>query len=75
LLLAVGEAVRAAGRARRVDRGCPAKAKRASKGFEELGWIVPNVYVFAVPAEPTSGVKVIVGVTAEAPRFCTTMVV
>src|SRR5438309_647768 len=49
--------------------------KRGSNAFDWLGWIgVAKVYVFAVPAAPTSGVKVICGVTAEAPRFCTTIV-
>src|SRR5712692_7222411 len=49
--------------------------KRGSNAFDELGWIgVANVYVFAVPVLPMSGVKVIWGVTAEAPRFCTTIV-
>src|SRR6266516_4995234 len=55
---------------------CVLNEKRGSNAFDELGWIgVANVYVFAVPAAPSRGVKVICGVTADAPRFCTTMVV
>src|SRR5712664_3819941 len=52
---------------------CVLNEKRGSNAFDELGWIgVANVYVFAVPALPMSGLKVIVGLTAAAPRFCTT---
>src|SRR6266545_926052 len=54
---------------------CVLNEKRGSKAFDELGWIgVANVYVFAVPVPFASGVKVIVGVTAVAPRFCTSNV-
>src|SRR5687768_2747839 len=54
---------------------CVLNEKRGSNAFDALGWIgVANVYVFAVPAAATSGVKVIVGVTAVVPRFCTTTV-
>src|SRR6266545_246891 len=52
---------------------CVLNEKRGSNALDELGWIAPKVYVLAVPALPTSGVKVICGVTAEAPRFCTTI--
>src|SRR5439155_638139 len=45
--------------------------KRGSNAFELFGAIDGNVYVFAVPGLPVSGVKVIFGVTAAAPRFCT----
>src|SRR5712691_3835885 len=54
---------------------CVLNEKRGSNAFEAFGWIaVAKVYVFAVPVLPTSGVNVIVGVTAVAPRFCTTIV-
>src|SRR5687767_14416133 len=57
------------------DVPCVLNEKRGSKAFAELGWTgVENVYVFAVPAAPTSGVNVICGVTAVVPRFCTTIV-
>src|SRR5688500_9215845 len=49
--------------------------KRGSKAFDACGWIAGKVYVFAVPAPPLSGVKVMVGVTAVPPRFWTTIVV
>src|SRR5216117_3796841 len=38
---------------------------RGSNAFEAFGWIAGNVYVFAVPGLPVSGVN------AAAPRFCT----
>src|SRR6266850_3546385 len=50
---------------------CVLKEKRGSNGFDEFGLIAGNVYVFAVPGLPVSGVNVIFGVTAAAPRFCT----
>src|SRR3954471_11401880 len=46
---------------------------RGSNAFDVFGAMDGNVYVFAVaPAgpPPASGVKVIFGVTAAAPRFC-----
>ena len=45
--------------------------KRGSNAFELFGAIDGYVYVFAVPGLPVSGVNVIFGVTAAAPRFCT----
>ena len=50
---------------------CVLKEKRGSSALDEFGLIAGNVYVFAVPGLPVSGVNVIFGVTAAAPRFCT----
>jgi hypothetical protein len=57
------------------DVPCVPKEKRGSNALDAFGCTgVENVYVFAVPAAPTSGVNVICGVTAVVPRFCTTIV-
>src|SRR3989442_14071821 len=51
---------------------CVLNEKRGSNGFDEFGLIAGNVYVFAVPGLPVSGVNVVFGGTAAAPRCCTT---
>src|SRR4029077_14895098 len=50
---------------------CVLKENRGSNAFDVFGWIAGNVYVLAVPGLPSSGVKVIFGVTGFAPRFWT----
>src|SRR5439155_4146892 len=55
-----------------LDAPCVSKLKRGSNAFDELGWIEGKVYVLKLPpAPPVSGVNVMTGAAAVAPRFCT----